>query len=599
MKKNRWVIGLLAAFVLLGGWVLLREVRVRRDEKGHRTFALRKPVEANARTLFRLEPDDVRRLEVTVREVDYTKLEQERKATAPTPASPPSAGAAAPKGSAAPTPPPPAPAKTDKPAESAPAPASAPASAQAEVKERRIAVAREGDNWVIAEPVHAEADKASVETMVKAFTDLTYTSKLADVTGAAQDDLRYGVSVPSLVAKCWYGRGGKQMVEVELGRDYGSGQYCIVRGIRGLDQPLWIVSTSLKTSLDKKLADLRSKKVATYESDDINRIIVRRPDGEVECVRAKPKDKKSKDWRLVRPIEADADQTAVGDLVNAVSGAEAKDFVDTYAALTPYGLDRPDYEVTLYFRDKDKQPVKVAFGKTYATTKQQPDTTPSYNTEDEKKSENLSLVYCKRVGRDEIMGVEKRLLETLRKTTNSLRDHRATDFKVPDVEQVTIQPRDGDALTLTRAGSTWSFSGGGEADRMKVDDLLYALNSLNADDFLTKEQEADFNDQQAGLARPLVKITLKLTKRSEDYVIAFGDPVPWRPNLTYCRTSDTPTPVLVDQTKATKIPITKAALEPAKPAPTTGTGPKAGSAAPTPGTPPAGGLPAPPPKSAK
>jgi len=531
----------------------VREVRLKPDEKGHRSLALVKRAEENA--FFRIEAEDVRRLEVTIREVDYTKLEQEQQSATQAPAPPAPATAGATKTGPEPKAAAPAPAKTDQPAEDAQVPP------KPETKERRLVVARENSGWVIAEPVHAEADKTAAEAMVKAFTDLTYTRKL-EVPPQEQSGLQYGVAEPSLIAKCWYGRGGKQTVEVELGRDYGGDQYCVVRGLPSLERSLWLIGSSLKTSLDKKLDDLRSKKVATYESDDINRLLVRRPDGEIECVRAKPKDKKSKDWRLVRPVEDRTDQYAVDGLVNAVRDAEAKDFVDTYTALTPYGLDRPAYEITLFYRDKRKEPLRVAFGKQYTTAQKQPDTTPSYDTEDEQKSETLNLVYCKRVGRDEILGVDRKILETLRKQAKDLRDRDITDLKQGDVEQVTIQPRDGDAVTLTKTGDTWSFAGGaGNADKTKVDDLLFDLGSLSADDFLTKEQTDEFSDQQAGLVRPLVQVTLKLKKRSEDYVIAFGDRPPGRSGLVYCRTSDTPTAVLVDEASANRIPPTKAALQ--------------------------------------
>ena len=53
-------------------------------------------------------------------------------------------------------------------------------------------------------------------------------------------------------------------------------------------------------------------------------------------------------WRLLKPIEAGADQTAVQNLVRAVADADVKRTLEGDAkSLDVYGLDKPQSIVTL------------------------------------------------------------------------------------------------------------------------------------------------------------------------------------------------------------------------------------------------------------
>jgi hypothetical protein len=81
---------------------------------------------------------------------------------------------------------------------------------------------------------------------------------------------------------------------------------------------------------------LRDANLARFRSDDVRRLEIRQGDQEIVLVKEKDK------WLLQKPLQAEADRSKITDLLDKLSGLQArdKDVIDT-ADTKPYGLDQP------------------------------------------------------------------------------------------------------------------------------------------------------------------------------------------------------------------------------------------------------------------
>ena len=96
---------------------------------------------------------------------------------------------------------------------------------------------------------------------------------------------------------------------------------------------------------------LRDPQVAHFNSADAIRLEIKQGGQEIVLVKDKDKDR----WSLEKPLHADADRQKVTDLLNRLSGLEArgKDVIDGADAKT-YGLDQPAVVATVTVEEKVK-----------------------------------------------------------------------------------------------------------------------------------------------------------------------------------------------------------------------------------------------------
>ena len=105
-----------------------------------------------------------------------------------------------------------------------------------------------------------------------------------------------------------------------------------------------LLSSSLKTNLDKKFFDFRGKDIFKFETADVRAIKVRAGDT------AWAASKKDDGWELTAPIAALANGNKIDSLLYALSGLKAKEFVSEKKSdeeIRQNGLDKPEYEARL------------------------------------------------------------------------------------------------------------------------------------------------------------------------------------------------------------------------------------------------------------
>jgi len=435
------------------------------------------------------------------------------------------------------------------------------------VKERELALAREGEQWVLTKPLHALAATGEADGLATAVADLRVRASFTDLD---PNDPQYGLRDPCVIARVTTKRGKKY--ELRIGKDTAveSNVYLWLGG-----KTVYYAASSVKTSLIKQPKDLREKKVADFDTSKVKRAIIDHNNVRMVCEQEGKKDKK--EWWLTQPVRAQADNYAVDDVVTAIKDIEAKEFVDNAKALSEYGFGNPQLVARIDF-GKGKDDVVVTFGK---QTKQSITTdtsgTPSSSTTS--TTELKDLVYCTAQGRDEVFLVEANVIGKIAKKPIDLRDKNVVDYNVSDVQSVSVVRKAGANFEAVKKDAKWSITKpvAAEASTSKVEDFLWDFKDIKAEDFL---DEKEVSLAEAGLVDPQASVTLTIKDKGQPLVISFGRQ---EPNGTryYLRTSAMSKPVLVNQSALDSFPKSVEDLKEKPASLSTTTPPATGSTPPT------------------
>jgi hypothetical protein len=250
---------------------------------------------------------------------------------------------------------------------------------------------------------------------------------------------------------------------------------------------------------------VRDARVARFRTDDANRVEIDRP-AQPKVVLAKEKDH----WKVEEPIKAEAENTKVNELLDKLSGLEArdKDVLDGSEA-PKHGLDKPAATVKVTVAeeppgekrpagaaeaDKDKEKKKVtrtltlALGKHDAATKK---------------------LYVQTVGFPRVNAVDDAVLPLVERPALAYRGRRVLDFLAGDVDSIQVQRGD-EKVALKQADSKWRLTEpvAAEADDSKVSVLAGDLGRLEAVEYVRDSVKGDDLEKLYGLGKPALSATL-------------------------------------------------------------------------------------------
>jgi hypothetical protein len=221
---------------------------------------------------------------------------------------------------------------------------------------------REETGWKLKSPVAALAAKGRLDSLLEALAGLKAksfvteekTASALEMYGLAKPDYEVALSLP----------GADREIVFALGKR-GEAQYATT----SLSTKVVSFEGPLLADLDRKVDEIREKKVADLYAWDAKSVLVRR-DG-LEIVAVKEKVGEEEKWLLDPVTKAEADRNKVEDFVRRIEGLEAAAFVDSPGPLAGFGLD-PGTEIRIVTRDyQDKEKEIVLFvGREDAASKQ-------------------------------------------------------------------------------------------------------------------------------------------------------------------------------------------------------------------------------------
>jgi len=183
-------------------------------------------------------------------------------------------------------------------------------------------------NWQILKPQPLRADNFTVGDLVRA-------AQNAEMTAVAEQgetpDSKYDFSKPLATVEVVDEAGPHTLTVVKADDKY----YARSSDIEGVYE----VSSTLAESLDKKLEDLRNKKLFDFGFNDLAKLQVR--DGETRVAIEKKDDK----WVLASENGRELDSQKVQTLIDSLRNLSATSFAsDNAAEKSKFGLDSPAIE---------------------------------------------------------------------------------------------------------------------------------------------------------------------------------------------------------------------------------------------------------------
>jgi hypothetical protein len=194
----------------------------------------------------------------------------------------------------------------------------------------RIVLERNGEGWTLREPLETPADSQSLNEMLQA---LDRQQRVGAQPASAEQMKSFGLEqAPIRVAVRSTDGVTTDFVVGEDSPVIGEA-YAAYSG----EDEYFTVSGVLKRNLARDVDSIRDKNLIAFNANETTTVtLILRGESTIRAVR------RDTEWWLDEPIEAPADEKAIGSLLHAVHLTKAQNFIDTDTLqLARYGLDVP------------------------------------------------------------------------------------------------------------------------------------------------------------------------------------------------------------------------------------------------------------------
>ncbi len=235
------------------------------------------------------------------------------------------------------------------------------------------------------------------------------------------------------------------------------------------------------------------RKLLAFQPDDAAGVTLTYPDRQIVL------QKVDGAWKIVQPIQYEADETTVKNLLQAIPDAEVKRTLDEdLASVEEYGLDKPVAIVTVALKDGKTLPA-IRVGKTAPVG---------------------FSAYVQIEGSPEVKIVGSVFQTGMKKEVKDLRSKTIIDFQDDDVQRIEVTA-EGSTVELARDGAKWNIEKPEKlaADENEVRTFLSSLRGLRAQDFV--DQPAALSEY--GLDAPREKIAVLVGKDKTRQELWIGD----------------------------------------------------------------------------
>ena len=311
----------------------------------------------------------------------------------------------------------------------------------------------EAGPWRLTAPLQAAADEYEVNSLIGSLASL----RIERVVEEDGKDLA-AYEIPKTEVSLWL-KGQEAPVRLLVGMENPLDKSLFAK--RADDPRVVLLSSSLKTALEKPVFDFREKDVFKFTAADVTGIRVK---AKTVAWRAS---REGTGWSLETPVAALALKGTIEALLDSLSGIRAKAFVaeeKTPASLKAFGLDKAEYEVALSLPATEQEIVFFLH----------------------REGENL---YATTSQSTKIVNFEGTLLADLDRKVDELREKKVADFYSWNATRIALK-RDGVEIAVVKEGAAgaekWLLEGPAkeEANRDLVEDFLRKIENLSAAEFI-------------------------------------------------------------------------------------------------------------------
>ena len=299
-------------------------------------------------------------------------------------------------------------------------------------------------DWQITAPKPFRADQSAVTGIVSTVSSLNSERVVEDKASNLQN---FGLDQPAIEIDA---TAKDKTQKLLLGTDTpaGGAVYAMLAG----DPRLFTVSSYTKTSLDKRVNDLRDKRLLPVDADKVSQIEVIRKNLNLQFGRNKDS------WQILKPKPMRADSVQVGDLVRDLTNAK----------------------MDLSTADPKQEASEFAHAAPVATAK----LTDESGTQQLQVRKAKDNYYAKSSAVEGAYKVDSGLGKTLEKNVDDFRDKKIFDFGYNTPNKIELHNAD-KAYFLTKGTGGFDdwWSNGKKMDGANVESIVSDLRDLTATSF--------------------------------------------------------------------------------------------------------------------
>jgi Domain of unknown function (DUF4340) len=348
---------------------------------------------------------------------------------------------------------------------------------------------KEGGVWKIVAPIQVPAADSDATSVANALGDI-------DVVRVVEDnptDLTpYGLDSPRIDVE-FKSSEAKTAGHLLVGAKAAAGGNLYAR--RDDQKRVVLIAQFHESALNKSTFDLRDKSIIKFDHAKVDDVDATVNGKSMEFKKA------DSEWKMVRPVAARADYSAVDGLVGRVENAQMKSIVTsapTPADLKKYGFDKPQATVNLHLGSATAT-LEVG-GKADETT-----------------------TYVRDASKPEVFTVENSTADDFKKPADDYRKKELFDFRAFDATHVELT-RNGQTVIFERVKAkddkspdTWHrvSPNPGDPDRQKVESLLAGMADIRATSFVD-------STAKTGLQSPALTVFAKFDDGKKEERVTFG-----------------------------------------------------------------------------
>jgi hypothetical protein len=346
---------------------------------------------------------------------------------------------------------------------------------------------KSGSDWQIVQPAALQPDSAEVSGLTSNLSNLEVQRVIDDKPA---DLAEYGLATPR-VEIAFKAKGQDHKLLLGRKSPTGTDLYAKVG-----DQPrVFLISSYLDSSFNKKTFDLRDKTVLKLDRDKIETLSVVMPAKTLKF------SKSTGEWRMTEPVNARADFTSVDGLVSRVNTLQMKSIAaDQPASLTEYGLDKPAATIQL---GSGSSQATLLLGKPAAD----------------------NTIYVKDQSRPAVMTIDANLMDELKKEAGDFRQKDLFDARAFNATRIEVV-RNGRTVAFEKTRSKnkegqeeekWRQVAptAQDADQTKIENLLSAVTQTRATSFADEKTKT-------GLESPALRVAIKSGEPPKEETVTFA-----------------------------------------------------------------------------
>ena len=275
-------------------------------------------------------------------------------------------------------------------------------------------IERKNGKWALTAPAAFPADQEAANGLVTSLSPVTADGIVED---KPTDLTKYGLNAPSLTVTLHEKKGKSD--EILFGDDVPAGS--LVYAQHKGDPKVYTLASSIKTSLDKSVNDLRDKRLLTFDTNQLTRIEL----GPVEFGK-----NSQNEWAIIKPEPYRADNFQVEELLRKVADAKmdlSGSADDTKKAAAAYATGQPVRTIKL---------------------------TDSSGTQSLDVRKVKDDYYAKSSVVAGVFKIPADLGKEIEKSLEDFRNKKIFDFGFSDPTRLEI-----DGKTIVRSGTDWKLNG--------------------------------------------------------------------------------------------------------------------------------------------